>query len=76
MDDNQLQELFGKYGFRKDERGDFVKGDYEVWITAYRPIVPPDQEQQPYNRFLVSTKRSTHAPRPIAQLETFLKDIK
>jgi hypothetical protein len=75
MDDIQLQELFDKYAFRKDQRGDFVKGEYEMWITVFRPRITADEEEQPYDRFMVSTKRSTHATRPIEKLEQYLKTI-
>ncbi len=74
MDDKQTGELFGKYGFIKDRRGDFVKGDYEMWITMF-PSAKPDEEQQPYDRFMVSTKISSHATRPVDKLESYLKGI-
>jgi len=70
-------DILTRYGFKKDQLGNYVLGDYDVWISIYeKPYTLTGDKELPSVRFVVRTKRFTYGVRPIADLtDEFVKKL-
>jgi hypothetical protein len=70
---NEIEALLIKYGFVKDQRGDWVMGEIRITIFDYMQK-QGDGKEVNKRTFVINTKRSSSMSRPLSDLENWLNE--